>query len=204
MKKYNDESRQQVTPISKAWREDIRKAVDIMWKGGIILYPTDTIWGIGCDATNEDAVRRVYEIKQRIDSKALICLTDNDAKLPYYVKDVPPIAWDLLELSVKPLTLVLDQARNLAPNLLAEDGSVGIRITKEPFSKELCFRMRKMIVSTSANISGQPAPRCFDEISDTLKQSVDYICTSRRNERNPAASSVIRLRSNGEVCVIRQ
>ncbi|MBR1387637.1 MAG: threonylcarbamoyl-AMP synthase [Alloprevotella sp.] len=204
MKAFPEDLAEKPVPISKSWREDIKKAVDVMWQGGVILYPTDTIWGIGCDATNEKAVKRIYEIKQRIDSKALICLTDSDAKLAYYVRDIPNIAWDLIDLSVKPLTIVFDQARNLAPNLLAEDGSVGIRVTREPFSKELCFRMRKMIVSTSANISGQPAPTCFDDIAPELLEAVDYVCTSRRNEHNPAASSVIRLRPNGEVSIIRK
>ena len=129
-----------------------------MREGGVILYPTDTIWGIGCDATNEDAVRRVYEIKQRQDSKAMLVLVDSSVKVDFYVRDVPEVAWDLIDLADKPLTIIYSGARNLAANLLAEDGSVGIRVTNEDFSKRLCQQFRKAIVSTSANISGQPSP----------------------------------------------
>ena len=138
-------------------KEDIKRAVEVMRKGGVILYPTDTVWGIGCDATNAEAVKKVYEIKRRDDSKALICLVDSDARLQRYVRDVPNVAWDLMELATKPTTVILDNAVNLAPNLIAEDGSIAMRITREEFSKELCFRMQKPIVSTSANISGEPA-----------------------------------------------
>ena len=146
-----------------------------MQKGGVILYPTDTVWGIGCDATNEEAVKRVYEIKQRSDSKAMLVLVDSPVKVDFYVQDVPSVAWDLIELTTKPLTVIYDGARNLAPNLLAEDGSVGIRVTNEEFSKQLCFRFRKAIVSTSANISGQPGAANFTEISEEVKSAVDYI-----------------------------
>lgn len=143
----------------REYRDDIRQAVDVMNQGGIILYPTDTIWGIGCDATNADAVRRVFEIKQRDDVKALITLIDSEAKLEFYVREVPEVAWQLIEVAERPLTIIYDGARNLAPNLLAEDGSAGIRITREEFSRNLCMRMRRAIVSTSANISGQPSPK---------------------------------------------
>ena len=190
-----------LTPESK---EDIRRAVEVMNKGGIILYPTDTIWGLGCDATNADAVRRIYEIKQRTDAKALISLVDSETKVQFYVKEVPEVAWDVMELSERPMTVVFDGGRNLAPNLLAEDGSVAIRITKEAFSKELCMRMKRAIVSTSANISGQPAPRCFSEISEGIKAAVDYICTSRQDEPpTQTASSIIKLGVGGEVTIIR-
>ena len=135
--------------------EDIRNAVETMRKGGVILYPTDTVWGIGCDATNVEAVKRVYAIKQRDDSKALICLVDSDARMQRYFRNVPDVAWQLIdslkESDAKPTTLILDGAINLAENLIADDGSVGIRITNEPFSKELCYRFQKAIVSTSAN-----------------------------------------------------
>ena len=139
-----------------------------MREGGVILYPTDTIWGIGCDATNEDAVRRVYEIKQRQDSKAMLVLVDSSVKVDFYVRDVPEVAWDLIDLADKPLTIIYSGARNLAANLLAEDGSVGIRVTNEDFSKRLCQQFRKAIVSTSANISGQPSPKNFSEISEEV------------------------------------
>ena len=194
-----------LTPrLSPESKEDIRRAVEVMNKGGIILYPTDTIWGLGCDATNPEAVKRIYEIKQRTDAKALISLVDSETKVQFYVKEVPEVAWDVMELSERPMTVVFDGGRNLAPNLLAEDGSVAIRITKEAFSKELCMRMKRAVVSTSANISGQPAPRCFAEISEEIKGAVDYICTSRQDEPpTQTASSIIKLGAGGEVTIIR-
>ena len=188
----------------REYRDDIRQAVEVMNKGGIILYPTDTIWGIGCDATNPEAVKRVYDIKHRNDAKALITLIDSEAKLEAYVTNVPEVAWQLIEVAEKPLTIIYDGARNLAPNLLAEDGSAGIRITREEFSKTLCMRMRRAIVSTSANISGEPSPKCFADISPDIINAVDYVCTSRRNEeKNPPASNIIKLGAGGEVKVIR-
>ena len=207
-----------LTPrLSPESKEDIRRAVEVMNKGGIILYPTDTIWGLGCDATNADAVRRIYEIKQRTDAKALISLVDSETKVQFYVKEVPEVAWDVMELSERPMTVVFDGGRNLAPNLLAEDGSVAIRITKEAFSKELCMRMKRAVVSTSANISGQPAQadmklilipqeneRDLAEISEEIKGAVDYICTSRQDEPpTQTASSIIKLGAGGEVTIIR-
>lgn len=198
-----DKSKAQVGHL-REYRDDIRQAIEVMNKGGVILYPTDTIWGIGCDATNEAAVRRVFEIKKRADAKALITLVDSEAKLEFYVNDIPEVAWDLIEVAERPLTIIFDHARNLAPNLLAEDGSAGIRITKEEFSKNLCMRMKRAIVSTSANISGEPSPKCFADISPEILQDVDYVCTSRRNEtHNPPASNIIKLGSGGEVKVIR-
>ena len=133
--------------------EDIRQAVETLRRGGLILYPTDTIWGIGCDASNADAVRRVYELKQRDDSKALICLVDSAGRMQRYLRHVPDVAWDLIEYAEKPLTLILDGAVNLAPNLIAADGSIGIRVTREAISHELCYRFQKPIVSTSANFT---------------------------------------------------
>ena len=188
--------------------EDIRKAVEVMRKGGVILYPTDTVWGIGCDATNAEAVKRVYAIKQRDDSKALICLVDSDARMQRYIRQVPEVAWQLIDsLSEggKPTTLILDGAVNLAPNLIAEDGSIGIRITNEPFSKELCYRFQKAIVSTSANISGEPAAQNYCDIDPRIVEAVDYVCWSRRQEHKPhTPSSIIKLKENGEVTVIRK
>ena len=176
-----------------------------MSEGGVILYPTDTIWGIGCDATNEDAVRRVYEIKQRADSKAMLMLVDSSVKVDFYVQDVPEVAWDLIELADKPLTIIYSGARNLAPNLLAEDGSVGIRVTNEDFSKRLCQQFRKAIVSTSANISGQPSPKNFSEISEEVKAAVDYIVGYRQEEMdNPKPSSIIKLDKGGVIKIIRE
>ena len=189
--------------------QDIRNAVEVLQRGGVILYPTDTVWGIGCDATNEDAVRRVYQIKQREDSKALICLVDSDARMQLYVRTVPDVAWQLIDSlgdsGAKPTTLILDGGVNLAPNLIAEDGSVALRITQEAFSKQLCYRFQKALVSTSANISGQPAAQNFCDIDPRLIDSVDYVCWSRRQEHKPhQPSSIIRLRQNGEVEIIRK
>lgn len=189
--------------------EDIKNAVEVLRKGGVILYPTDTVWGIGCDATNEEAVRRVYEIKQRDDSKALICLVDSDARLQRYVRNVPDVAWQLIDSlkdgDAKPTTLILDGAINLASNLIAEDGSIGMRITQEAFSKELCYRFQKALVSTSANISGEPAAQNYCDIDLRIIESVDYVCWSRRQEHKPhKPSSIIRLKENGEVTIIRK
>ncbi len=185
--------------------EDIKKAFEVLVSGGLILYPTDTIWGIGCDATNEEAVHRVYELKRRVDSKALITLLDNPIKLDYYIDEVPSVAWDLIELSEKPLTIIYDGARNVAPNLMAEDGSLAIRITKEKFSQELCKRFRKALVSTSANISGEPAPANFDDISEEIKDGVDYIVKYRQDDTSKSkASSIIKLGKTGEVKIIRE
>ena len=189
--------------------EDIRKAVEVLRKGGVILYPTDTVWGIGCDATNAEAVKRVYEIKQRDDSKALICLVDSDARLQRYVRNVPEVAWQLIdslkESDSRPTTLILDGAINLAPNLIAEDGSIGMRITQETFSKELCYRFQKAIVSTSANISGEPAAQNYCDIDPRILEAVDYVCWSRRQEHKPhTPSSIIKLKANGEVTIIRK
>lgn len=187
-------------------KEDIQKAMEVMAVGGIILYPTDTIWGIGCDATNEEAVHKIYELKKRSDSKALIVLTDNPVKLEYYLSDVPSLAYDLIDASEdKPLTIIYDNARNLAPNLIAEDGSIAIRITSEKFSQELCRRFRKAIVSTSANVSGEPSPSNFTEVSETIKNGVDYIVNYRQQDTFKAkASSILKLSNNGEIKIIRE
>ncbi len=185
--------------------EDIAKALDVLHNGGIILYPTDTIWGIGCDATNLKAVKRIYELKQREDSKSMLVLLDNEAKLNSYITQVPEMAWDLIEFSTKPLTIIYPNAKNLAPNLLAVDKSIGIRVTKEEFSNKLCQRFKKPIVSTSANISGQESPSCFDDISEEVKNGVDYIVNYRQEESsNPAPSSIMKLGVGGEIKIIRE
>lgn len=176
-----------------------------MNEGGVILYPTDTIWGIGCDATNEEAVRRVYQIKQRSDSKAMLVLVDSPVKVDFYVQDVPEVAWDLIEVADKPLTIIYSSARNLASNLIAEDGSVGIRVTNEEFSKRLCQQFRKAIVSTSANISGQPSPANYSEITEELKSMVDYVVGYRQEEMgHPKPSSIIKLDKGGVIKIIRE
>ncbi len=185
--------------------EDVKRAVQVMRDGGIILYPTDTIWGIGCDASNSAAVRRIFQLKQRSDSKSMLSLIDSDAKLGYYVPDIPDVAYDLMDLAEKPLTIIYDNVRHLAPELLADDGSAGIRVTREAFSKELCRRLGGAVVSTSANISGQPSAACFSEIADVIRQGVDYIVEYRQIEQTRAvASGIIKLGSGGLVKVIRE
>lgn len=184
--------------------EEIKKTMEVLRNGGLILYPTDTIWGIGCDATNEEAVRRVYALKQRVDSKAMLLLVDNPVKLDFYVREMPEVAWDLVDFAEKPLTIIYPGARNLATNLLAEDGSVGIRVTKEAFSRTLCERFRKAIVSTSANLSGQPAPSCFSEIQPEIIKGVDYVVQYRQDERSKSTpSSILKLGLGGQVQIIR-
>ena len=186
-------------------QDDIKKANKKIKNGGVILYPTDTVWGIGCDATNAEAVAKVYKIKHRDDSKALICLVDSPVRLQRYVRNVPEVAWQVMELATKPTTVIFDNAVNLAPNLIAEDGSIGMRVTQEDFSKELCYRFQKPIVSTSANISGEPAAENYKDISEELLNSVDYVCYSRRQEKKPhTPSSIIRIKVNGEVEIIRK
>lgn len=175
-----------------------------MQAGGLILYPTDTIWGIGCDATNEDAVKKVYELKKRTDHKAMLILIDSPAKLQAYVSEVPDMAWDLIEVTDKPLTIIYSGARNLAANLLGEDGSIGIRVTEESFSKRLCERFRKPIVSTSANVSGSPSPSNFTEISDEIKKGVDYVVNYRQDDMKKAKpSGIIKLDAGGLFRIIR-
>ncbi|MEE0521322.1 MAG: L-threonylcarbamoyladenylate synthase [Bacteroidaceae bacterium] len=185
--------------------DEVKKAVEVMRAGGIILYPTDTVWGIGCDATNPEAVKKVYEIKRRNDSKALISLVDSDVRLQRYVRNVADVTWNMIELSEKPLTIIFDNVTGLAPNLIAEDGSAGIRITKEEFSRELCFRFQKPIVSTSANISGEPTPRTFAEISDEIKEAVDYVVKyNRQCKEKHKPSSIIKMQANGQFIIIRE
>lgn len=190
--------------IYKKMTEDIRKACEVLEQGGLILYPTDTIWGIGCDATNEAAVQRVYELKKRADHKAMLVLIDSEAKLDRYVEEVPDIAWDLIEVADKPLTIIYSGAKNLAPGLIGEDGSIGIRITQEVFSKRLCERFRRPLVSTSANLSGEPSPANFQQISDEIKAGVDYIVTYRQDDTSMAApSNILKLGAGGEIQIIR-
>jgi L-threonylcarbamoyladenylate synthase len=185
--------------------DDITNALETLKKGGTILYPTDTIWGIGCDATNFNAVKKVYEIKKREDSKSMLVLLENPNLILSYIDEMPDVAWDLIEFAEKPTTIIYDKAKNLPVNLIAEDGSIGIRITKEVFLQQLIKRFRKPIVSTSANISGQPSPGNFSEISDEIKSKVDYIVGYRQNEKsNPEPSSIIKLGSSGLIRILRK
>ena len=182
----------------------IKETVEVLNKGGVILYPTDTVWGIGCDATNSAAVKRIYEIKKREDSKAMLCLTEAIGRVDWYFDRVPEIAWDLWEVADKPLTLILPRARNIAPELIAADGTMGMRITKERVSSAICARLKRPLVSTSANISGQPTAHCFAEISEEIKQAVDYIVPLRQEEtENPQPSGIIKVGDGGLINVIR-
>ena len=198
-------------------KEDLQEALRVLRSGGIIVYPTDTVWGIGCDATNAEAVKRIYALKQREDSKSMLVLLDSPAKLNYYIADIPDAAWALLEATdngegtngrrdecSKPLTIIYPHARNLAPNLIAEDGSIGIRITSEPFSKALCEQLRHPIVSTSANISGHPAAPFYGEIEEAILEGADYVCRFRREDDCPhEPSSIIKINTDGSFKIIR-
>jgi len=186
-------------------KQEIEKTLTVLKNGGIILYPTDTIWGLGCDATNAEAVARISAIKGRDAGKSFIVLLDTDAKLPGYVSEIPNVAYDLIEFAEDPLTIILSGAKNLAPGVINTDGSVGIRITRHEFSNQLIQRFRKPVVSTSANKSGEPSPRFFDEISDEIRNSVDYIVgleQELRIERKP--STIMKLTPDGQFSFIRR
>ncbi|MFP4556503.1 MAG: L-threonylcarbamoyladenylate synthase [Bacteroidales bacterium] len=183
----------------------IKEAIEVLKKGGIILYPTDTIWGIGCDATNPEAVDRVYKLKQREDSKSMLVLVHNPNLINQYINDVPDVAWDLIEVTDKPLTIIYPDAKNLASNLIAANGSVGIRVVKHAFCEQLIHRFRKPIVSTSANISGSPSPKGFYDIDDRILDGVDYIVPTEFDESTSTSpSGIIQLGKGGEVKVIRE
>lgn len=202
-------------------KEDLQQALQVLRSGGIIVYPTDTVWGIGCDATNVEAVKRIYALKQREDSKSMLVLLDSAAKLNYYV-DVPEAAEMLLEATppqpspqgreidsgedeAKPLTLIYPNARHLAQNLIAEDGSIGIRITSEPFSQALCAQLKRPIVSTSANLSGHPSARFFQEIEQAILEGADYVCLFRREDETPhQPSTIIKINVDNSFKIIRQ
>jgi len=184
--------------------EQIRQAVEVLKKGGIILYPTDTIWGIGCDATLSDAVSAIYRIKRRDESKSMLVLSDSIDRLYLYVEEVPETALRIMRDAVSPVTIIYPKGRNLAPNLLADDGSIGIRVTTDLFCCHLIRTLGKPVVSTSANVSGEPGPLNFSEISAVVKNSVDFIVDWRREEtKQPGPSLVIRVGLNGEVEIIR-
>lgn len=185
-------------------REAVREACEVLARGGLILYPTDTVWGIGCDATDDEAVRRVYALKQRADAKAMLVLTDAVGRVEYYFDRVPDVAWQLWEVADRPLTLILPRARHLAPALMATDGSVGIRITREAVSQAICTRFGRPIVSTSANVSGHPTARTFADISATIRDGVDYVVPLRQDEVTlPSPSGIIKVGDGGLVEVIR-
>ncbi len=185
-------------------QEEINKCIKILKAGGLILYPTDTVWGIGCDATNEAAVEKIYQLKQRSDAKSLIVLIANDAMLNKSVKDVPELAWDLIDLSETPTTIVYENGRNLAKNVLATDGSIGIRMTKNDFCNRLIHRFNRPIVSTSANISGANSPSNFLDISEEVKTQVDHIVSTQFDQTKGQPSSIIKLAVDGKISILRK
>lgn len=182
----------------------IKEAVQVLKSGGVILYPTDTVWGLGCDATNEEAVKKIFEIKQRDEAKSLVLLASDLDMVALHIRQIPSIAIDLVEVNDAPMTIVYPGAMNLAPGVIAEDGSVGIRIPMSEFCKEMAKRLRRPIVSTSANISGEPSPKKFTEISEEIISKVDY-CVPKAvdTESTGKPSQIIKLGLDGEVTIIR-
>lgn len=195
----------QITKPIMVFDNEINNAIRILREGGVILYPTDTIWGLGCDATNDEAVKKIFAIKSRIDSKSLLILVDSVGMLERYVKEIPEIAYELTDVSDKPLTIIYPGAKNLAASIPAEDGSVGIRICQDEFCNQLIGRFRKPIVSTSANMSGEPSPSFFADITEKIKQSVDYVVDYKREDREKnLPSPVLKIELNGTIKIIRK
>ena len=183
--------------------EEVARAFEVIANGGIILYPTDTVWGIGCDATNADAVKKIYDLKQREESKSMIVLMNGERMMHQVFHQIPEVAWQILDFSEKPTTLILDKPRNVAPNLIGADNSLGVRLVKEPFCYKLMERMKKPLVSTSANISGQPTPNSFKEIDPAIVNGVDYVVNLHRERQNGKPSTIIKLTLDSQVKVIR-
>ncbi len=184
--------------------KEINKAISVLKDGGLILYPTDTVWGIGCDATNAEAVQKIYKLKQREDSKALICLVANDFMLEKHIEMVPEVAYDLIDLATKPITIIYDQPKGIAKNLVADDNTLGIRVATDQFCQYLINKYKKPLVSTSANISGQPTPKNFTEISNAIIKGVDYVVNLEQNNTTSTPSTIIKLGNDGTVKVIRE
>lgn len=186
-------------------KDEVAKALKVVQDGGIILYPTDTIWGIGCDATNTEAVKKIYALKQRDEAKSMIILLDSDNKLESYIREVPSIAYDLIDYAENPLTLVMPGAKNISPALIAADGSIGVRIVKHQFCEQLIQRLRKPLVSTSANISGRPSPQYFSQVDEQIIDGVDYVVDMEQHDKeikNP--STIMRLESDGRFEFLRR
>ncbi|MFK7049728.1 Threonylcarbamoyl-AMP synthase [Flavobacterium columnare] len=183
---------------------EIHNAFEVIKNGGIILYPTDTVWGIGCDATNPDAIKKIYALKQREESKSMIVLVNGDRMIYNIFNNLPEVAWQILDVSEKPTTLVLDNPRNVAPNIIAEDKTLGMRIVTEPFCFKLMERMKKPLVSTSANISGQPTPISFKEISPEIIKGVDYIVNLHQEKICNKPSTIIKITNDSQVKIIRK
>jgi L-threonylcarbamoyladenylate synthase len=187
------------------FKDEIVNALKVLQGGGIILYPTDTIWGIGCDATNTDAVRKIYNLKQRDESKSMIILLDTENKLESYIRDVNPLAYDLIEYAENPLTLVMPGAKNISTALISGDGSVGIRVSKHPFCQQLIQSLRKPLVSTSANISGKPFPQYFSQIAAEIINGVDYVVDIDQHDMEiKTPSTIMRLDPDGKFSFIRK
>lgn len=184
--------------------EEIKKCIEVLEKGGTIVYPTDTVWGIGCDASDEQAVQRIFALKNRPDTKSMLCLVANDAMLERHVVKVPDLAYDIMDLAEKPVTIVYDRPQGVAANLIAPDNTLAIRVTKDPFCQRLVQRLGKPMVSTSANIAGLPTPRSFGEIDDLILKGVDYVVNLKREGTQESPSSIIKLASDGTVKVIRE
>jgi len=185
-------------------QNEIKNALKVLKNGGLILYPTDTVWGIGCDASNPEAVKKVYKLKQREDSKALICLVADDRMLKKYAKKIPEAAFSIIDVSEKPITIIYDDAQNLASNLIADDGSIAIRIPDDEFCYQLSRKLNNAIVSTSANISEQPTPKSFKEIAPAILKGVDYVVNLHHEKICNKPSSIIKLSNSGIVKVIRK
>jgi L-threonylcarbamoyladenylate synthase len=190
--------------VMSEFQDEIKRCIDVLREGGLILYPTDTIWGIGCDATNPDAVKRVYELKKRDDSKALIVLLDDAGKLNRYVREVPEVAWDLIDNSDRPITIIYSGVLNLAKNLMASDGTAAIRITSDEFCKQLIYKFGKPLVSTSANISGEPFGGRFQDVSSDILNGVDHTVDLHKNRPVGPPSSIIKLDPSGKFEIIRR
>ena len=183
---------------------EIHKAFEVIQNGGVILYPTDTVWGIGCDATNPEAVSKIYKLKQRAETQSMICLMNGEKMMYNVFKEIPEVAWQILDLSEHPTTLILDNPRNVAANIIAPDGTLGVRIVKEPFCFKLMERMKKPLVSTSANISGQPTPTSFKEISAEIIKGVDYVVNLYHEKVAGKPSTIIKLTNDSQVKVLRK
>jgi L-threonylcarbamoyladenylate synthase len=187
------------------YNEDLNLALIALRKGGVILYPTDTIWGLGCDATNADAVEKIFRIKGRAESKSLIILVNGFTMLERYVRNIPDVAVSILDVSDKPITIVYPEGRNLAPGVCNEDGTVGIRICNDEFCNELITQFRKPVISTSANSSDSPSPLDFSEIEEGIIRSADYVVKYRQSDTiKKTPSSVIKVENNGVIKIIRQ
>jgi len=183
---------------------EIHNAYEVIKEGGIILYPTDTVWGIGCDATNEEAVKKIYALKQREETKSMIVLINGERMMYNVFAKIPEVAWEILDYSERPTTLILDQPKNVAKNIIAEDNTLGIRIVKEPFCFKLMERMKRPLVSTSANISGEPTPMNFKEISPEIIKGVDYVVNLHHDKVCKKPSAIIKLTLDSQVKVIRK